>query len=155
MSTPKKQRLIYLRAAAKRAHEALKKGEWWDGRKWRVHGSFPGNPKEGAAYRTAHERLGEIFNEMGSGDELARRYGQSGAALSKHDPRKGEADEVWLTLVAKFSEAHLLSARLTVGLLTECVSELKRGRYVTRKGAPWTAEGVKSLLRRRRADARL
>jgi len=124
---------------------------------WRPHAELPRTHKEAAAHRTAHDRLGEILEEMIGGDEATRlkkaaRFRQSGGARRKRDTRTDDSRDAWETLLAyaRAKQIDLLAAPLTKTLLTGCVMELTRGRYRTCKGNPWTREGVKSLLRRRR-----
>lgn len=140
------KRLIYWRAQKQRALLALRTGEWWNGRVWRPHAALPRTRKEADAHRTAHDRLGEILDAMvgGEGDarlRKARNFRQSANAMRKRDPRKDASRDAWAMLVARFTEARLLTGPLTKQLLCDCLKEL---------GKPWELEGVKSFLRRRR-----
>jgi hypothetical protein len=139
------KRLIYLRADAKRAHEALKNGEWWNGREWRPDGSFPRTQKEAAAYRSAHDRLAEIIDAMIGGDDQGwRRFDQSAGARKKRDPRKDEAQRAWVLLVNVYTKERLLAAR-SYGTYSRT---LNRSGFRTRGNRLWTSEGVRSLIRR-------
>ncbi len=132
-----------------RALLALERLEWWNGREWRPHGTFP-TREESGTYRTAIDRLGDILAQItGTNDWQAfKRFGQAANALRKHDARKDDSHDAWLTLRARFGSR--LDGPITKALLADCAEELKRGRYTTRSGRPWKCEGIKSLLRRKR-----
>jgi hypothetical protein len=72
--------------------------------------------------------------------------------MGKRDARKDDSRDAWETLVAyaRSIKIDLSTAPLTKTLLGGCVAELTRGRHKTRTGKPWTFDGVKSFLRRRR-----
>jgi hypothetical protein len=158
VSAKKTVRLSHWKLEEDRAHRALHTREWWNGQEWRPARALPRTQKEARAYRSAHDRLGEILHAMIGGSDRTRlkkaaRFRQSANALGKRDERKDGPDgssEAWKTLVEKFTEAHLLTAPLSAQLLKDCAEELRRGTYKTRTGKPWTREGVKSFLRRRR-----
>lgn len=64
------KRLSELERRSKRAVQALKAGEWWDGKRWRPKGIRPRTAAEGKAYRTPHDVLAEVTSAAlgGSGE---------------------------------------------------------------------------------------
>ena len=42
----------------------MKRGQWWDGRRWRARDDIPGNQAEAKAYKTAFDVLDEAVQAM-------------------------------------------------------------------------------------------
>lgn len=145
-SKPRKRlNLRRLEREMDRALEACHRLEWWDGATWRPHGTFPGRDE---SYRAAIDRLGDILATItGSGSWAAvKRFGQAANALRKRDARKAAAEAAWRELEARFGDR--LRGRLTKDLITDCAAHLRAAGHVTGRGASWSYEGVRSLVRR-------
>ena len=145
-SKPRKRlNLRRLEREMDRALEACHRLEWWDGSKWRPHGTFPGRDE---SYQLAIDRLGDILAVITSSGEWAafKRFGQAANALRKRDARKSAAEAAWLALEARFGDR--LRGPATKKLIVDCVTYLRTAGHVTGRGAPWTYEGVKTFLRR-------
>ncbi len=147
-SKPRKRlNLRRLEREMDRALEACHRLEWWDGSKWRPHGTFPGRDE---SYQLAIDRLGDILAVITSSGEWAafKRFGQAANALRKRDTRKDAGEATWLALEARFGDR--LRGPATKALIADCVTYLRTAGHGTGRGAPWTYEGVKTFLRRQK-----